>query len=206
MKVLSQNSIAETEIILPFRGDRLYVHSASFINTIMPIADSAISLTVRFSRMTSHNRLLIVHLEPDADTPPDVLFDAWWDGRDGRGKLVAYETGNAVPDLCVPYPENEAIDGWQLSEHKALLQSGAGRGYTLIDRLVALNKAYLTKLFPVIQGERFIATRFDLKGNTPALAALSLEHVRRIGPHHHVTRITANGDDAGLIYFASQKL
>ncbi len=198
--------LSETEHILPFRGTRPYVHSTSVINAIFPILDGATTLTVRFSRMTAHNRLRFVHLPSDIETPREAVFDAWWSRPDGRGKLVIFETGDAEPQLRVPYAEEEAVRGWNLIGGRAELAAGAGLGYTLIDRLVALNKAYLTATFPVERTERYIATRCDLKGRVPALAALSLVHMRRIGASHHATRITADGVDAGLIYFARQQL
>lgn len=196
--------LAESEDLFPFRGARPYVHSTSVINAILPRIEGYTSLTVRFSRMTSHNRLRLVHVAREVETPAGAVFDAWWSAPRQSGKILMFEAGEAMPTLRVPYPEEKAIEGWSLAEGRAQLGEGAGLGYTLIDRLVALNKAYLTALFPLGASERYVATRFDLTRNLPAFAALSLRHVRRIGERHHATRILSDGADAGLIYFASQ--
>lgn len=206
--MMTENSMsfAESEDVFPFRGPRPYVHSASVINAILPRIEGYTALTVRFSRMTSHNRLRFVHVSKDVDTPAEAVFDAWWSAPGISGKILIFEAGDTVPLLRVPYAEEKAIDGWYLSGDAAVIEEGCGLGYTLIDRLVALNKAYLTALFPLVACERYIATRFDLTRNLPAFSGLTLRHVRRIGERHHATRIFSNGVDAGLIYFARQAL
>lgn len=206
MITVQMTSTVASDDVLPFRGTRPYVHSTSVINAILPRIEGYTSLTVRFSRMTSHNRLRFVHVGREVETPGDAVFDAWWSAPPHGGKILVFETGEAMPALRVPYVEEEAIEGWSLDAGVALLGEGVGLGYTLIDRLVALNKAYLTTLFPLDANERYVATRFDLTRNLPAFAALSLRHVRRIGERHHATRILSDGVEAGLIYFASQPL
>jgi len=199
-------NLAESEEVFPFRGERSYVHSTSVINSILPRILGYACLTVRFPRMTSHNRFRLVHVAQEVSTPPDAVFDAWWSAPGRSGKILMFETGEPAPSLRVPYAEDRAIEGWRLSADAAELQEGVGLGYTLIDRMVALNKAYLTTLFPLQAQERYVATRFDLTQNLSALSALTLRHVRRIGGTHHATRILSDGVDAGLVYFARQQL
>ncbi len=206
MKVEHFTRVAEVEDVFPFRALRPYVHSASVINAILPRIEGYSTLTVRFSRMTSHNRLRFMHVTSDVETPTEAVFDAWWSAPGRTGKILMFETGEAVPTLRVSYDEEKAIEGWRLIGDAAVIGEGAGLGYTLSDRLVALNKAYLTALFPLDAGQRYIATRFDLTRSLTALADLTLRHVRQIGEKHHATRIFSNGIDAGLIYFARQAL
>jgi len=202
--LVHQNSlVGQSQHIFPFRAGRDYVHSASVINFLIPQIQPFSTVTVRFIRMTKHNRFDVHFFSDSVETHATAVFDAWWNSPRGKGKAVFFEVGEPVRCARDVYNEELAIDGWRLEDGSAVIDAKVeANGFTFVDRLVALNKAYLSRIYPIRANERYVATRFDLMSSFSALSRLRLSHVRAIQETHHICRIEADGVDAGFIYYA----
>jgi hypothetical protein len=202
MSNAAYSPLNEIQILIPFRGTRNYVHSASLINHMVAYTGQTGHITFRFSRMACSNELRIVFYSESFGKPQGAVFDAWWRRVDGRSMMAAFiETGKVVPEACENYIEESAISGWQITESCALLGADCGVGFTLADRLIALNKAYLNT---ILSPARYLATRLELRGPLPPLAELRLAHIHTIGRVHHISRVWIDGAEAGILYFARQ--
>jgi hypothetical protein len=195
------------EVVVPFRGERDYVHSTSIVNLLMPFLGPTKAVSYRFSRLTGCNRLKALFLSATAESPSGALFDAWWTWTDDTSAKVAFlEGGPSVPEARAPYPEEEVIAGWQLLDNAAYLAVGRNVGFTLADRVVALNKALLSNLFPLGRNQRFLATRLDWQGPLSPLGDVRLECHKVIGGTHYASRFWLDDAYAGLVHFARQTL
>jgi hypothetical protein len=191
------------EILLPFIGDRSYLHGTTVLHALLPFATGFQEFSFRIPSPLLANRLLL-ETGDETHNPPATSCQLWWmDSRSTR-KWIAVSTASAlVVGNRVAYPEDEIVTGWTQVKSEASLKTPSGA--TVFEALIALNKAFLSVFAPLSDDEQFLATRVDLKSPIPSDAAIRVRHVKLVGGRHHICKVFLDDVDSGMIYFARQK-
>ena len=188
----------DREIVLPFLASRAYLHMTTLLGSLLPFVVDSDELVLKIARQIRTNRVSYRWL----DHCPDAAASCWAADARGRKTIGIYESGPLRDDVRVAYPEDAIIDGWQERDGGALLTSEGP--WTFAERLIALNKAYLSRKFPLQRNEQLFATRLEVRGPLPGSGTLRVDHVRTIGGRHHVSRFARDGREMGLLYFSVQ--
>lgn len=190
----------ERDMVLPFLGHRDYLHSTTLLNALLPFVTDAAEVVLKVARPVRTNHVVCRW----GDNDPEAAATVWAGCPTGPKTITIHEGGSHRADVKVAYPEHLIVDGWQERDGRAILS--AGGPWTFAERLVALNKAYLSHRYPLGEGEQFLATRLEIRGSIPGPGRLEVEHVRTMGGRHHVSRFVQDGRDMGLLYFARQPI
>ena len=196
--------IVHRELLLPFIGNRSYLHGTTVLQALLPFATGFNEFSFRIPSPLLVNRLLL-ETGDESHSPPAASSQLWWiDSRRTR-KWISVSSGSAlVPNNRVAYPEKEILTGWSQAKSEASLKTPSGA--TVFETLIALNKAFLSAFAPLSDDEQFLATRVDLKAPIPSDATIRVRHVKLVGGRHHICKVFLDDIDSGMIYFARQKL
>jgi hypothetical protein len=191
------------ELLLPFLGNRTYLQATTVLQALLPLAMEFSEFSFRIPSPLLVNHLLL-ESGNEAHDPPAASCQFWWtDSRKLRKWMSVSPGSSSIPGSRVPYPEEEIVKGWSQAGSEAALQTPPGA--TVFEALVALNKAFLSAFSPLSDDEQFLATRIDLKAPVPSEAIIRLRHLKLVGGRHHICKVSLNGIDSGMIYFARQK-
>ena len=188
----------DREMVLPFLGHRVYLHATTLLSGLLPFVADADELTLKVARQIRSNHVLFRWDGNGAE----AAATCWVGGAGGRRTIAVHEGDPSRAEIRVAYPEHLIVEDWQERNGRATLR--ADGPWTFAERLIALNKAYLSRRFPLREGEQFLATRLEIKGAPPGPGDLEVEHVRDIGGRHHISRFAQDGRDMGTLYFARQ--
>jgi hypothetical protein len=195
--------IVHRELLLPFIGNRSYLHGTTILQALLPFATDFCEFSFRIPSPLLVNRLFLEAGDENRSPPAAACQLAWTDFR-GVRKWISVSTGTApVPSNRVAYPEEEIVMGWSQVESEASLTTPPGA--TVFETLIALNKAFLSVFAPLADGEQFLATRVDLKSPIPSNANVRVRHVKLVGGRHHICKVFLDDVDSGMIFFARQK-
>jgi hypothetical protein len=193
-------STNERDLLLPYLGQRNYLQLTTLFAALLPYFQNASDVSLRVSRPLLCNRVRLILADAAAETPAAAGLDCWWREQGGGGKIFLVDGDSHVPEFRVPYPENLAIAGWRADSSGAVVEGASP--YTTAERLIALNKAYLSRLHPLSEAEQYLATRLDVGAPFAASRSIRVQEIRTIGREHHASRVSLDGRDAGTLYFA----
>ena len=190
------------DLLLPFLGQRSYLQLTTIFAALLPYLQGGSDVSLRISKPLLSNRVALIRADAAAEAPIGACVDCWWTDQAGGGKIFLIENGSPAQDFRIPYPEELVIAGWQRDADGAAVDGKSP--YTTIERLVSLNKAYLSQLHPLSD---FRAISCDSPGPVVALRRSRTDWSER-NPNdwaaHHVSRVFLDHRDAGALYFARQ--
>jgi hypothetical protein len=195
--------IVRRELLLPFIGNRSYLHGTTLLQALLPFATDFCAFSFRIPSPLLVNRLFLETGDENRSPPATSCQLVWMDYRGAR-KWISVSTGStSVLGNRVPYPEEEIVMGWSQVKSEASLKTPSGA--TVFEALIALNKTFLSAFAPLSDDEQFLATRVDLKSPIPSDATIRIRHVKLVGGRHHICKVFLDDVDSGMIYFARQK-
>lgn len=191
------------ELVLPFIGNRSYLHGTTVLQALLPFATDFREFSFRIPSPLWINHLFL-ETGDENRSPPAASCQLGWIDHKGARKWISVSAGSAsVPGNRVAYPEEEIVMGWLQIASEASLKTPSGA--TVFEALIALNKAFLSVYAPLSNDEQFLATRVDLKSPIPSDATVRVRHLKLVGGRHHICKVFLDDVDSGMIYFARQR-
>lgn len=192
-----------------FKGSRDYVHGTDMFNKIIELNKERfngsdfinIDMTVRSIARTNMNMFELQSFNNDNLTPVNASFSISVNGN--RINVLLVENGEAIN--CSYKYDEEAIENEAVVniEEKIITLSNFSK-YTLIEKIVALNKKLLNFLFPN-HGGKWYFTKIKLRElnlNTPDSATIKLVFKKNLDFKLTDTIIYVEGEQVGNIYFS----
>ena len=185
-----------------FKGSRDYVHGTdiykAFSGYYQDNTDSSPKSVQLSFHGISHKNLELVS-ECDDELIKVLISVTNKDG--GKQKYYLREI-KAAPSSRYPYDEDAVVDGWEMSDNglAAVLNSPKSE-FSVIESLVALNKAFLTKLHN--PNGKWLFARLKVTGLLPSkcssmqLSTTSSSNLRLVR-----SKIEIDGEPFGEIYFS----
>lgn len=185
-----------------FKGSRNYVHGTDIYKAFYEFyqefeAKRVEGLQISFHGM-ARNNLELVSECADEDIKALLLVTA--EGGE-KAKYYLRETEDA-PDGRYPYDEAAVVDGWVLGEDGLTASlDGPKYEFTSIESLVALNKAFLTKIHN--PDGKWLFARLKIKGFLPSQCnSIRLTTNRTTNLRLVRSKIEVDGQAFGEIYFS----
>ncbi len=188
-----------------FKGERTYVHGTDLFNALAEAAGIARASAGADLRLSLHHPITrgveAVRLSPG--TPPEFRPAALLEVQRGSGRTVwaVRETDDRVAERR-PYDE-AAVTAGAVIEGEDVIQQTA-TPYTLIERVVALNKRLLDHAGPAGAGGWWFS-RLELGPLPSPAAALRLHRATDLGGRLVKSHIHADGERVGAIYFTRKR-
>jgi hypothetical protein len=195
-----------TEIDFCFKGERDYVHGTDIFNKIMQVVGQRnqfeqVDMVIR--GVACHN----MDLYPEADAPADQAANVTisLNGGGARIGLVLLENHKLI-HCRYAYPEHEIISAAKLDNEKQEIELHDFPGYTIIEKIVALNKGLLHGLYPDAPGKwyftRIRISAYQLFGSQEDDVTLLLRLKQNLQFKLTNTMFYINDLFAGNIYFS----
>ncbi len=191
-------SIHNKEVMLPFIGNRLYMHGTTLFDFLLKFAPVFENLTFKVMRVIESDRIRI-NICPDGGSEKKYFA------------IMEFNSGNNSSMLCVE-PLSPSKKQVRLpDETKGILASTeysdggihckGGTSYSFITNAVFMNKALIQKTYNVKKNEEFLFVRTDLKRVPDSRDSfnLKLNHVTR--KNMYLTQILSGKEVIGDIYF-----
>ena len=192
-----------------FKGSRDYVHGTDMFNKIIELNKACfngaevidIDMTVRSIARTNMNMFELQSFSNDSTTPINANFSINANGN--RIHVLLVENGDAI-DCRYEYNEEEIEHAAVIDiEEKTITLSNFSK-YTLIEKIVAINKKLLNSLFPN-HGGKWYFTKIKLRElnlNTPDSATIKLVFKKNMDFKLTDTVIMIDNKQTGNIYFS----
>ena len=192
-----------------FKGARDYVHGTDMFNKIIELNKEHfngaefidIDMTVRSIARTNMNMIESQSFNNDPSIPINANFSINANGN--RIDVLLVENGDAI-NCKYEYNEGEVENAAIVQiEEKTITLINFSK-YTLIEKIVALNKKLLNSLFPN-HGGKWYFTKIKLRElnlNTPISATIKLVFKKNMDFKITDTVIMVNDKHIGNIYFS----
>jgi hypothetical protein len=192
-----------------FKGSRDYVHGTDVFNKIIQLNKDFfieaevinIDMTVRSIARTNMNMFELQSFNNNSSTPINAYFSINANGN--KIDLLLVENGDEI-DCRYEYNEEEIEHTSVVDiEEKTITLTNFSK-YTLIEKIVAVNKKLLNSLFPN-HGGKWYFTKIKLRGlnlNTPVSATIKLVFKKNLDFKLTDTIIYVEGEQVGNIYFS----
>jgi hypothetical protein len=180
-------------VLLPYLGDRTYIHGTSIVEMIFREFEPKFPLQVKFH---SPIRGAVDVRKPSGQRPNvEVLF-----GNNGeRVSYGLFDLGNGELNNRIPFNEGALASEFTAGERSVASPHGADT--SLISRVVVMNKALVAKMFPGVTGKWWFASL--LVGAWPSRAtSVELEYAGGIGTKLARSTIRVDGEPVGDIHFS----
>ncbi len=192
-----------------FKGSRDYVHGTDMFNKIIELKKERfngvefidIDMTVRSISSTNMNMFESQSFHNDPSTPINANFSINANGN--RIDVLLVENGDAI-NCKYEYNEEEIEHAAVLQIEEKIITLSNFSKYTLIEKIVALNKKLLNSLFPN-HGGKWYFTKIKLREmnlNTPISATIKLSFKKNMDFKITDTVIMVNDKQIGNIYFS----
>ena len=185
-----------------FKGSRDYVHGTDIYKAFYDYCLRGVgagfeSMQISFHDVMRNNLELVAECE---DEEIKVLISAT--RKDGSKQKFYLMESDDAPTGRYAYDEDAVVNGWTLEEDglSAILENPSSE-YTTIESLVALNKAFLTKLHQ--PDGKWLFARLKIKGFLPVhcgpirLTTNASSNLRLVR-----SKIEIDGQSFGEIYFS----
>lgn len=190
-----------------FKGDRTYVHGTDMLNTFIREADLATdfqqaSLDFTIHKIARHKLILVFPDAVSAEMEPHA--NLYVSAGDTRLRYTYVESDQEV-DCRYEYDEDSIVRAADYNgEGKEITLSEFDK-YTTIEKIVALNKGLLQKLFPGVPGKWYF-TRIRLSSidclNEAATAPIKVAFRKNFNFKLTASRIFIDGNEVGEINFS----
>lgn len=192
-----------------FKGSRDYVHGTDMFNKIIELKKERfngvefidIDMTVRSIASTNMNMFESQSFHIDPSTPINANFSINANGN--RIDVLLVENGDAI-NCKYEYNEEEIEHAAVVQIEEKIITLSNFSKYTLIEKIVALNKKLLNSLFPN-HGGKWYFTKIKLREmnlNTPISATIKLSFKKNMDFKITDTVIMVNDKQIGNIYFS----
>lgn len=197
------------ELTFCYKGGRTYVHGTDIFNNIFDSITNATGnyifkntdITIR--KITTKNMVISTLSDIPLGTEPNVVVSMNLNGEEFKVGLI--ETKEEI-NCRYPYAEDEIIAKSHLNPLQQEIRLRDYHQFSMIERLVALNKELLTKLFPDLQGKWFFTriklAEIDWKTWSRDAADILLKFKKNLQNRITDSIIILNNKEVGHIYFS----
>ena len=192
-----------------FKGSRDYVHGTDMFNKIIELNKERfngaefidIDMTVRSIARTNMNMFESQSFNNNPSMPINANFSINSNGN--RIDVLLVENGDAI-NCKYEYNEEELEHAAVVQIEEKIITLSNFSKYTLIEKIVALNKKLLNSLFPNHGGKWYFAKikLRELNLNTPVSATIKLVFKKNLDFKLTDTIIYVEGEQVGNIYFS----
>ena len=151
-----------------FKGERDYVHGTDIFNKVIELIIATsnsrkiqnIDMSIR--KISNHNLIIKDNIEGNKsfeNLSEVVTFSANYGEKKSR---IALMESNEEITCRYPYDEESIIAAASFTSEKKEIKLVNFKNYTIIEKIVALNKGLLTRLYPSVRGKWYF-TRLKIK-------------------------------------------
>ncbi len=194
------------DLAFKFKGSRDYVHGTDIFNALLKkLVDFGYAVPDRISfsmhRMMRSN--LTVCLGSPDEMPEDKAAFCMLEKDSERVVLGLYENGRDVIGRYA-YDEDAIVAGCVMTNSELTLKSAKRHPYTNIEKVVALNKSYMTQYFRENDG-KWVFSKLQVAADfitiEPEIIRLTL--ISNIGVRMTRTQVRFDDKIVGEIYFSA---
>jgi hypothetical protein len=201
----SEGDVVSVDVLIPFRGRRTYIQSASIMDKFCPYFYGGSSIVLKFPNFIRSNLVSVHFVDGQNLNLPksEVGCDCFWSVGGIQRRIQAVPMTTNADRISEEYDEARVLEGMDLVEGRGSLPPSGT--YSSADRVVALTKAYLENSKPIGSDYQYIATRMDFDLYFPGDLGIAIRPVSSIADRHFIFRIETGGDPMGSIYFSLVK-
>ena len=188
-----------------FKGDRNYIHGTDIyikITQYLSKAYKPADIDLSFHKVVKNNLIAELYSINEADstiTNPVSVFK--FNDNGNRYIIKLTETSGIVKERY-EYDEDKLVESAIFKEDEKSITLHSSSYYTNIEKVVALNKALLNKLF--FDAGKWYFTRITINTDINAEAAetIKLQLINNIGSKITKTKIFFDEREKGYLYFS----
>ena len=189
-----------------FKGSRDYVHGTDIFNKLLTelrgLGHSLPDRIVFSMHKIMHSNLTAYLGSPD-EMPADKAAFCMFETNGERSVIGLFENGKEVIGRYA-YDEDAIVAGCDMTDSGLTLESARRHPYTNVEKVVALNKSYMTQRFPENDG-KWVFSKLQVIGD---FAIAEPEEIRlvligNIGVRMTRTEIRFDEKVVGEIYFSA---
>jgi hypothetical protein len=190
-----------TNLVLPFLGQRTYLHGTTLFDALLPLAAPKRELSYVFSHLVKTDRVAVYRLsavERLAESPSVTLTYS----TDAGPEVLGVVPLAASPEPGrVPYDEKLVTDPARFDDRQ--VEFDAPSPFSFVATVVPLNKALLQREVKGQGPGQWFFTRMDLARPVRETRPLTLKVQGVLGGGRIAkTKIDVAGSRAGVIYFS----